>query len=236
MFNLRSLIIASLIAVPAFLTAGIASAAVVTGTSGGAFSIVSGCGGSTCRTNNTVNGNNTQLEWGYVNGNNGSPGSTLTAVDRNWSVNTNANDVVLAELVWFNRPTPDNATPDSFFANYTLSIAFTSPNASSDTEVFNLNITNPTNPTGDSLSGLMLADLAGLSFTLNGVTISDMKYHLDSGAGSTFNSNIWYNPEDVMSRMFITADFTNNVPEPGSLVLLAAGLLGVGIVRRNRKQ
>jgi len=236
MFNIRSAIIASVLAIPAFLTAGMASAAIVTGNSGGTFSNISNCGGApNCRINNTSNGNATQLEWGYENGNNGSPGSTLTAVDRSWSVPTNANDVIVAELVWFNRPTSDNATPDSFNANYFLSIVFSSPNASNDQEVFNLNITNPSNPTGDSLSGLMLADLAGLSFSLNGVTVSDIKYLLNGGAGSTFNSNVWYNPEDTTSRMYITADFTNEVPEPGSLVLLSAGLFSVSMLRRRRK-
>ena len=236
MFNLRSVIIASILAVPAFLTTGMANATIVTGSSGGTFSNISNCNGApNCRINNTSNGNATQLEWGHQNGNNGSPGSTLTAVDRSWSVPTNANDVVLAELVWFNRSTSDNTTPDSFNANYSLSIIFSSPNASNDQEVFNLNITNPTNPTGDSLSGLMLTDLAGLSFSLNGVTVSDIKYLLNGGPGSTFNSNVWYNPEDTTSRMYITADFTNEVPEPGSLVLLSAGLMGVGMLRRRRK-
>jgi hypothetical protein len=236
MFNLRSVIIALTVAVPAFLTSGIASAIIVTGNSGGTFSNISNCvGANNCTINNTANGNSTQLEWGYQNGNNGAPGSTLTAVDRNWNVNTNANDVILAELVWSNRPTANNTTPDSFSANYILSIIFSNPNASNDQEIFNLNITNPTNPTGDSLSGLLLADLAGLSFSLNGVTVSDLKYLLDGGLGSTFNSNVWYNPEDTTSRMYITADFTNDVPEPGSLVLLAAGLFSVSMLRRRQK-
>jgi hypothetical protein len=236
MFNLHSVIIAFTLAAPALLTSGMANAITVTGNSGGTFANIANCGGaSNCRINNTSNGNATQLEWGYQNGNNGSPGSTLTAVDRNWNVATNANDVILAELVWFNRPTADNTTPDSFSANYFLSLIFSNPNASNDQEVFNLNITNPTNPTGDSLSGLLLADLAGLSFSLNGVTVTDLKYLLNGGVGSTFNSNVWYNPEDTTSRMYITADFTNEVPEPGSLILLAAGLFSVSMLRRRQK-
>lgn len=242
MFTLRSVICASVLAAPMFMTAGMANATTVTGNSGGTFSGVTGCGGDNCRINSTGNGSNTQLEWGYTNGFFGlgaQPGSTLTAVDRTWSQSTNANDVIVAELVWFNKATPGNVTADAFNALYTLGINFTSPNASGDTEGFNFAIHNPTNSTGDNLTGLTLSDLANLSFTLNGVVVSDLKYLL-SGSGSTFNSNVWYNSENNTSRMYITADFTDKVvaaavPEPGSLVLLAAGFLGLNVLRRRRK-
>lgn len=241
MFTLRSAICASVLAAPMFLATGMASATVVNGSSGGSFSNVSGCGGDNCRVKATGNGANTQLEWGYTNGFFGlgaQPGSTLTAVDRTWSQSTNANDVIVAELVWFNKATPNNVTADAFNALYTLGINFTSPNVSADTEGFNLTINNIRNNSGDTLTGLQLADLANLSFTLNGVVVSDLKYLLSGGG--TFNSNVWYNPENNTSRMYITADFTAPVvaaavPEPGSLVLLAAGFLGLNVLRRRRK-
>jgi hypothetical protein len=237
MFNLRSAIYASVLAAPMFFAAGTASAVVVSGSSGGTFSNVTNCQGDNCRINNTSNGTATQLEWGYKNGFFGNDGSTLTAVDRTWNTTTNADDLILAELVWLNLATPSDVTPNAFNARYTLAISFNNPNVASDTEVFNLQITNPTNSAGDLISGLALADLGNLSFNLNGVVISDLKYKLATGGGSnSFNSNVWYNPENNTSRMYITADFkTAVVPEPASLGLVAAGLFGLGVLRQRRK-
>jgi hypothetical protein len=229
MFDLRSAICASVLAVPMLLTAGLANAVTVQGSSSGTFHNIDNCENfETCRITGSANGLKTELQWGYI------PilkkfGSTLTAVDRSWNVPTNANDQIVAELVWYNASSLDIFTPDQFTADYKLKINFTLPNASNDTEVFNLTISNPTNPTGDNISGLTMADLANLSFTLGGVVVSDLKY-LEAGPGS-FVSNVWYNGEGNTTRMYITADFTA-VPEPGPLGLLAAGLIGLGVTRR----
>lgn len=241
MLSLRSAFCASVLAVPLFAVTGMASAINVTGNSSGTFSNIESCDGN-CRRNSTSDGANKQLEWGYTNGGifgiGAQPGSTLTAINRNWNVATNANDVVLAELVWFNKATPSNVTPDVFDARYTLAINFTSPNAATDTEPFTLTITNTNNTAGDQIAGLLMADLANLSFTLNNVIISDLKYSLGAGSGS-FASNIWYNPEDKTSRLFITADFSERkgtIPEPTSLGLLGIGMLGVAFGTSRRRQ
>ncbi|MFC7333151.1 choice-of-anchor K domain-containing protein [Rhodocista pekingensis] len=205
----------------------------IAGTSGGSFSNVDNCTGfETCRINGTVNGPATQVEWGYglISG-----GSTLTAVDRVWNTSTDLDDFIIAELVWTNLATSDFRTPDLFTVDYTLTVNFTQPNGSSDSELFNLRITNPTNPPGDRIAGMTLADLSNLSFSLNGVIISDIKYAV-GGAGS-FVNNIWKNPEGDTSRLYVTADFTAaQVPEPAALGLVAGALLGAGVLSRRRRQ
>jgi hypothetical protein len=220
-------------------------AAPITGTGQGSFSNLSSCDNSgfsqDCRIVNTgANGSNTQVQWGSTSSNTDfvNP-STLTAVDLALNVINNATNVKIAQLTWFNSATRSQSDLNSFGVDYNLTIAFTSPVGSTgDSELFDLTIVNPTNPPGDVISSFTLNDLANLSFTLPGWTVSNLHYVADSGTSLCGISNTsWCNPEHNTGSLYIEANFTKtSVPEPLTLSLFSAGLAGVAALRRRRKQ
>ena len=224
----RQMLLGSLAAVGLLAIAPQAHAVVVTGDSSGTFSNISGCGGDNCRINNTGNGSSTQVEWGYSRF---FSGSTLTANDVTISTNTDANDVTLAKLTWFNASTFTQDTPDDFNVNYNLTVRFTAPSNSQDTEQFNLVITNLGT---DHITGLTMADLSNLSFTLAGLAVSDLHFALASGSPGAFTNSLWTDPEEHTSTLLLVGDI-KAVPEPGTLALLATGLIGLGGLSRRRR-
>jgi len=222
-------------------------AAPITGSGQGSFSTLSSCdnsgGNQNCRIINGSNGNNTVVQWGSTsNSQDFQNPSTLTAVDRNINILNNSTNVILAQLTWHNSATNADSDLNSFGVHYNLSIALNSPNIG-DSETFDLTIVNPTNPPGDVISSFTLAELGNLSFNLSGWTISNLHYVADSGSTLCGAGNTsWCNPEGNSGSLYIEANFTQNtqqttsVPEPLTLSLFSAGLVGVGALRRRRKQ
>jgi len=203
-----------------------ASAATVNFTGNGGFSGLSNCSG--CSITNSGN----QLNMSGFNFFGGP--STLVATDISGSFATNKNDYTIGELTWVNRAT--FFTDQNFNVTYTFALNFTSPGNSFDSQAFSLTIQQPTNPPGDTVLGFTTGTLAGLGpFTLDGVTVSDIKIH-EEGAGS-FNeaTGTWTNPEGGTSHLYITADFTAAVPEPSTWAMMILGFAGVGFMAYRRK-
>jgi len=241
------------------LAAG-AHATSVVGTGAGSFANLSSCdnlgGSKDCRIVNTSYGSNTQVQWGSQSSStNFKTPSTLTSTAVGINVNTDAIGVRIGQLDWYNSATLRlNNSLDVFAVNWSMAVNFTAP-AGPDAqggELFALTIKNPINPTGDSAYGLSFTDLSNLgnSFSLKGVTVSNLRYQVVDGAGSgitTFKNNVWYNDEFNNASLYILADFkgpamppppppvVTPIPEPEIYAMLGVGLGLLGWVGRRKK-
>jgi PEP-CTERM motif len=203
-----------------------ASAAIVSFTGNGTFSNITNCGGGFPGCSVTGGGNVLDMS----GGNN----STLTITDVSNSVSTNTNDTEIGRITWVNRPS--TRTDQNFNVRYTYALSFTSPSVTSDSQIFNLNITQPTNPPGDNVFNISNLTLSGLGpFTLAGVNVSDIKFSL-LGATGAYNGTDWTNPEGGISTLRLTADFTAAVPEPSTWAMMIIGFAGLALAQSRRRR
>jgi len=228
-------------------TALSAHAVPVIGYADGSFGSLSSCAvGYDCRVVSTASGPATQVQWGSQSlGGFASP-STLTATDVSFNTVAPVTGLEIGRLDWYNSATLRlNSSLDVFAVNYALAVHFDSPTGSdpNGNELFHFTIQNPVNPTGDSIYGLYLSDLSGLSssITLDGVTLSNFRYSVADGSGagtSWLQGNRWYNDESNYSRLSILADMAlaRPVPEPASYVTLMTGLLALGFTARRSRR
>jgi hypothetical protein len=191
-----------------------------------------------------------EFEWGGTFNSGGhykNDGSTMTAnpLSTPQTGNTPALGDVIGSLAWHNASTSSDSTGATVTADYKLTLNFSQPNpGGTNSETFDLTITNTANTarvcifvficsnTGDvDDSGSISSQTA--SFLVDGLLISNFTFS-ESGDGN-YSNGVWTNPEDGDSILTIKANITNapsSVPEPVSIALLGAGLLGLGSVRQ----
>jgi hypothetical protein len=173
--NYRKLLLGAAVVLP-FFTAQKAEATLLSFTGSGQFTNISGC--STVPACNITDGGTFLDMSGFNN-------STLMAPTRsgsNISIPPNQNDLVIGEIDWVNNES--TYTDQNFTVNYTFTLAFTSPTGHGDSQSFNLQITQPTNPPGDRVN-INNAILQGLDIGLAGLSVSDLHFSTNGAGGST---------------------------------------------------
>ena len=207
-------------------------------TSDGYFEHVTGCTGGSPGCSISVDKNVLRMSGATWPGN---QSSTLTITDiTSPNITTNQDDYLLGSITWVNRATYN--TDQNFNVRYFFSLNFTSPSNAIDTQRFDLNIQQTTNPAPDNVFNISQTKLNLLGpFTLNGVTISDIHF-VEVGDGSyDKNTGVWTNPEGKTSTLEIVADFTfpaaaPPVPEPSTWAMMILGFAGVSFMAYRRKR
>jgi len=200
-------------------------------TDNGFFSSGSNCGGG-CG----ISSNGNEL---FMSGSNQ---STITIADHpttgvNFTATSTPHTLVLATLTWVNNPS--RGTDQNFNVDFTFALSI--DGHSEGSEVFHLNVLQPTNPPGDTVAGSSTTTnlsntLAALGpITIDGVTLSNFRFELVSNQNDSFSGTSWKNNEDHTSVLDIDATVTTAVPEASTWAMMIFGFLGVGVMAYRRK-
>jgi len=176
----------------------------------------------------------------------GGSDSVLSIVNTSFSASGNVAGLQLAELSLLVGQKPAVGQSGITF-DYDLVLAFTTP-LGSQSQIFNLT------GSGDGGAGnnadVVISGLGPLSLTdplvLAGVTLSNFRFDTVAGdADSVFANDSWDGSHKGFTHsLFLLADVTATglnagpvtaVPEPLTIGVFGAGLVGVGALRRRRK-
>jgi len=176
--------------------------------------------------------------------------SSLTIEDTNFNVSPvpiGTADYLVGELTWFNAASPGGLTPDTFSADATINLLFSSPNGDSGSQDVTFNITNTVNTAGDTV-GLSLGafdfGFVPTPFSLGGgLTLNGFSTGLTSCSSAnplldcTLNGSDWFLAENQTSTLGIYANISAvaPIPLPAAGWLMIAGLGGLAALRRLRK-
>jgi hypothetical protein len=212
------------------------AATVVNFQSDGYFTNVSNCSGGNLGCSISIDKNVLKMSGATWPSN---QSSTLTITDvTSPNITTNQDNYLIGKITWANLATYN--TDQDFNVKYTFALTFSNPNFATDSQLFKLQITQPTNPTPDNIFNISQTTLDKLGpFQLNGVTVSDIHF-VEVGDG-WYNGSKWTNPEHGTSTLEVRADFTFEtaappVPEPSTWAMMILGFAGVGFMAYRRKR